>query len=156
MQQGGCSAHFLKVWGACCWRRAIVEVCEQRSCKPKWEGGLGGRDWAQRGGMLGLLSNRHSHWWCGMEKEAFYFTHKVIILTSNCLSSSGFQLNPSKLHINLAVIFSFVCSNICLAKPPNLYKCLLWSDKCHSCTFCAIFDLLDVFREATAKERPSN
>lgn len=146
MKQGGRSAPFLKVWGAC-WRRwATVEVCEQRFCKPKWEGGPGGKDWAQRGDMLGLLSNRHSQWWCGMEKEAFHFTHKVIILTSNCLSP-GFWPNPSQLHINLSVIFSFVCSNICLAKPPILYKFVSGTDKCHSCTFCFMFDLLDVLRE---------
>lgn len=89
------------------------------------------------------------------KRRLFNFTHKVIILASNCLSSLEFRPNASQLHINLS-IFSFVCSNICFAKPPVLYKCLAGTDKCHSCAVCFIIDLLDVFRGANAKQRPSN
>lgn len=114
-----------------------MSKCEQRFCKPKWEGGVGGwMEGTEHRGETCLGPSPAATPIDGVEWERRLFTlHKVIILTSNCLSSSGSEPDPLQLHIHLPVIFSVACSNICLAKPAALYKCLSGTAECHCCAF---------------------
>lgn len=57
-------------------------------------------------------------------KKRLFTLHIESSFSSQTLTSLGFRPNPLQLHINLSVIFSFVCSNICLAKAPISYKYL--------------------------------
>lgn len=74
--------------------------------------GEGRHDWAP-------LQCRHSLWWCGMGKKAFFFPHKEIISPSNCLPSLESQPNHLQLlqpeHVIYALQF-LVIFMLCLFK----------------------------------------